>query len=822
MKRLLVLFIIFPLIFIACNKKESVKEISHKPNLSTKAGDYIIPIVDPDHMRIPFPNDLLIDQTTGKVNIPVLSTDSQAVTLAKWQLNTLDGFSTSTTIYVEFTYPIAVSTVTPKDVLILNMKKLKAALGGSPITDAIVPFSSKFESMGGKNRLILTPGVVLDPATQYVVILKKGIKGINRVDVSPSPFYLFLKNDKPLYDTATSSSTVPALSDDEAYQLEQVREQLQDLFLGLDRTGLAKKDDILMVWSFTTLTVGNVLNKIISDIQKDVSSTVHENPLVDYVAHFDDYPDLGTSVAPAICVYAPSVTPTVCGDTPENPTLRNIYDAVKSLNYSFPISWVIEGSFYTRNYRAMLGYFSEDLTWLPEKIHFILTLPPGQGPFPVVIYQHGITRNKKDIFAVAPDFALAGFATIAIDLPDHGELREGNVDLNEDGTTDGDRFVDPENLLTTRDRMKQAVINLVMLSKVIENWSKINAYFKLNGNLLPINDFDGSPSPSTDGFAIGPDSEPDLPAVNSNTGLDEVYFVGHSLGAIIGGVFMAVSPDVDVGVLNSGGGEVAHIISDSPELGPVFKRMLAGVMGYELSSPEFAQFWYDFVSSAQWLVDSADPINYARYWNQEPLYTFNKSPEIKKVLIVGSRFDPVVPDWWRDKLAETGGLITDYSDLLTKSVLPPSAPLSSGGYVILNSYTSYPTSASYPSSMANYVTQDSSGNYYLNIGSHSLILTPARVNEDFSVAGCTLSDQTGCIAFLPYYLEMYNEMNSFLSTNGNYIKVGEKGDYLPPQTRCNGIFQAGYCDPSDPRYPYYATACYLCSFWTEDLVFTGK
>jgi alpha-beta hydrolase superfamily lysophospholipase len=38
----------------------------------------------------------------------------------------------------------------------------------------------------------------------------------------------------------------------------------------------------------------------------------------------------------------------------------------------------------------------------------------------VVIFQHGITRNRTDIFAIASTLCYAGFVTVAIDLPLHG------------------------------------------------------------------------------------------------------------------------------------------------------------------------------------------------------------------------------------------------------------------------------------------------------------------------------------------------------------------------------------------------------------------
>ncbi len=795
MKRIAVFaFIIIGIFLAGCNKNAEMTLEKNKPNFKAQAGDYIIPIVDPDHNRIPFPNDLLIDQKTGRLNIPVFPTDSQAQTLVKWQLNTLDGFSTSTTMYVDFTYPIALSSVSSNDVLIINLTKFlnippSQLTSSNPITRVTVPFKVSYYSK--MNRLILEPREILEPSDQYMVILKKGIKGINGVDVSPSPFYLFLTNQYPLYDTATSTSTVPALTNEQATLLEPIRENLQKIFPLFKEAGIAKKDDILILWTFTTQSVGSTLKKIIDDITNANNSHPEE-----FTAHFDSYPDLGTSVVPAVCVYAPSVTPAICGNVPEDSTLRSIYDNMVALEGSFPVTWVVEGYFYTRNYRAKLGYFSEDLSYVPEKIHFLLTLPSGQGPFPVVIYQHGITRNKKDIFAVAPGFAAAGFATIAIDLPDHGERVEGDTDLTGDGKPDGDRFIDPQNLLTTRDRMRQAVIDLVILSKVIKNWDNISDKFNFGGHLLPINDFDGNPSIYTNWFSIGPDGKGDLSSTN-------IYFVGHSLGAIIGGVFMAMSPDVNVGVLNAGGALAAKLLGNSLAFTPFLMQTIADTLGMDLTSSDFSKFWYDFIQSAQWLVDKGDPGNYARMWKEKG----------KKVLMVGSRFDPVVPDPFRDLLAEAGGLYDGtYSTLVTKS-----ETLTNGGYIEWNSYYSYDVSSSQCQTpmqafslvpLLPYYLTTNNGVEYINIGNHSLMLTPAKVYCNLSYADAPPDS----VYFMPYYLEMYNEIDSFLLSNGSQVSVTDTGT-------CSMIAS----HPSLCTNDQYKLTCAICQYaGGRELVFSGK
>src|SRR5262249_10537740 len=50
-------------------------------------------VFDPVSGNIPFPNDILINQMTGLVNLPIAPGDPQAQ--VKMGLNTLDGFSTS-------------------------------------------------------------------------------------------------------------------------------------------------------------------------------------------------------------------------------------------------------------------------------------------------------------------------------------------------------------------------------------------------------------------------------------------------------------------------------------------------------------------------------------------------------------------------------------------------------------------------------------------------------------------------------------------------------------------------------------------------------
>src|SRR6185437_8178658 len=83
--------------------------------------------------------------------------------------------------------------------------------------------------------------------------------------------------------------------------------------------------------------------------------------------------------------------------------------------------------------------------------------------------------------------------------------------------------------------------------------------------------------------------------------------LGHSLGAIVGGVYLGVIPSSEVwtGTLAMPGGGIAQLLLDSPDFGP---RIVAGLQaqGIQQGTTLFEQFFRD----AQTAVDSGDPINF--------------------------------------------------------------------------------------------------------------------------------------------------------------------------------------------------------------------
>jgi len=254
------------------------------------------------------------------------------------------------------------------------------------------------------------------------------------------------------------------------------------------------------------------------------------------------------------------------------------------------------------------GNFLTPISRVPVKtsdqtIPLLVSIPNSTKPdsgWPVVIFQHGITANRTNLLGVADALAAAGLAAVAIDLPLHGITAAGDsyqvraataafdstvqerlfdVDYvnnstqapGSDGNVDdsGAHFINLRNLAVTRDNVRQGVADLFTLTQALQSM-----------------DYDGDTG-------------------NTDFDTSRIYFLGHSLGAIVGSVFLAMEPDVQDAVLAMPGASLAKLLDGSAAFGPAIAAGLAangvvkGTADYEA-----------FLMAAQTVIDSADPINY--------------------------------------------------------------------------------------------------------------------------------------------------------------------------------------------------------------------
>ncbi|MGE4601597.1 MAG: hypothetical protein AAEJ65_01695, partial [Planctomycetota bacterium] len=184
-------------------------------------------------------------------------------------------------------------------------------------------------------------------------------------------------------------------------------------------------------------------------------------------------------------------------------------------------------------------------------------------PWPVVIFQHGITRSRFDASAFTSLLCGLGYAVIAMDAPLHGttlenpfyagvgglnnllgEERTLAIDLidNDTGEPGSDGHIDPSgeyflnfpSLISSRAVWMQAVCDLALLTATIPEW-----------------DYDGDGDPSNDFTS-------------------EIHYAGHSLGGLIGSTFLSAMPAgyISSAELNVTGGGVAKMLENSPIYNP--------------------------------------------------------------------------------------------------------------------------------------------------------------------------------------------------------------------------------------------------------------
>jgi len=236
---------------------------------------------------------------------------------------------------------------------------------------------------------------------------------------------------------------------------------------------------------------------------------------------------------------------------------------------------------------------------------------PAAG-WPVVIFEHGITRDRTDAFALAPSLALRGWVIAAVDLPLHGITNTANplyqasneqtfnLDLivnasgaaGPDGVIDstGSSFINLTYPLASRDNLRQGVVNLLALTRALPNMD-------------------------LDGDGVG------------DVDVSRIAFVGQSLGSIVGISFGAALPTpaafpagtptvnplrVPTMVLSVPGGGVAQLLRDSPTFGPRINAGLA-TQGLLPGTSLYEQYFRD----VQNIVDAGDPLNFVSLTAQQ-------------------------------------------------------------------------------------------------------------------------------------------------------------------------------------------------------------
>jgi len=522
-------------------------------------------VYDPANGQFPLPNDLLFTGTEdGTLNIPV--EDPTNFADPQVALNATDGFST--------TEPAVVSFAQTTEFTVSSLNKTSVKLGETarifevtrdPASGAVTGVEQELDDTAvraivippdpttGSNgsSIAFVPVRPFKESTTYMAVVTNGVTNNLGTNLERGTGFGVLASDEDLPEPNEQALGLRAL--------------IKAMLAAGDAAGVPA-DDVIIAWSFTTQSISPVIQTL-KDSAVSTQIAIGDTPVGETGALSESSPNLANIYAGQMSV--PYYLDVPSEDNPAAPLstyFKNASDSFLTPLDNIPIS---TGS---------------------VTIPVLMTKPKGTPPetgWPIAIFQHGITRSRADMLALADAMANAQFAMIAIDIPLHGILPGDDAaifsqpDINErhfdmdfasnepgvdgpDGETDrsGQYYYNLRNLLNTRDNTRQAVADL----------------FTLSASLGSLDEIDPS----------------------------RKAFIGHSLGAIIGTTFLAYDDSVTSATLSSGGSGLSRLLAASPAFGPAIAEGLAGA-GVELES----EAGNAFLNAAQTVIDSSDPINHA-------------------------------------------------------------------------------------------------------------------------------------------------------------------------------------------------------------------
>ena len=279
-------------------------------------------------------------------------------------------------------------------------------------------------------------------------------------------------------------------------------------------------------------------------------------------------------------------------------------------SFSSPnVAAVAVGVFESYDFRARAnGPFDERYVYGPDipgtnQLEFYLTIPKAARPpegYPIAVFGHGLGGAGSDVGQVGRLDADLPVMGIGISALQHG--RRGSL-VN---------FFVLSTIDTTRENFRQTTADFMQLTRMVQNAQA--------AGMAPFDQVDPS----------------------------RLLYLGGSLGGIIGTLYMAVEPDVHVGLLSVPGGGLLNII-DSIDIGALLKPLVSLQVALSTDDAFFPQFLHRFRQTAQWGIERADPINYAPYMIVPGTQLPGVPP--KRILMHEGIVDSTVPNRTTDDLA---------------------------------------------------------------------------------------------------------------------------------------------------------------------------
>lgn len=657
--------------------------VSGCPDIKTDGNETSTgPLVefDPSNAIVPFPNNLLLDPSTGMVKLPEQCGETGTTKLLReGVLNKLNGFGLfEAALTVTFTEGVDATSLAGH---VLLYKRAAGAMAIDPATATPVPFATRAtvsvrfdascQNPSTVPQLVIVPTAPLEQGATYVVALVDGIKTVNGGTFEPSGTWRLIRGptdpvtvkdgvivaDQTPLDPAVESDRETLLGIDLLWKAHAAA--LKFLADDLPADKRTAREKILLAWEFKTQTSLDPLDPTVAGSPAQKAATT---PLVgtasqaaginrttlpySQCAGGDSDVQCFLKIALGKGVYATGNT--LCGQV----GCGAIGDVLGSGLIAKQYQADIENKAYTgTGAKPIPGVWSDSKNPAEVKDETIGTLsliPATAAPatgYPVVIFQHGLGQSKTTALAIAGALAGQGFATVAIDAVAHDSRA---VRISSDaalGCADSATSTRPDkgpsavdfpqcyapllstNLGQTRDAIRQTALDQ----------ERLVAALKACG--------------TTACGALKVDAT-------------KILYIGQSLGGIIGAISAGFIPDLKAVVLNVTGAGWADILENTETLRIrcllVDGLIDAGVLVGEKSSPpgnptsglcttstwKAQPGYHQFSSIGRWILDPADPANFASKLAQ------------RKVLIQQADGDTVVPNLTTTNLAALIGLTT--------------------------------------------------------------------------------------------------------------------------------------------------------------------
>ncbi len=634
--------------------------------------------------EMPFPNDLYFNgSTTGTLNIPGSALVPQNAPLLA--LNHLDGFGTESDISIYFTQPVDASTLTPNNVLVFKVASSATTKAVDPTKGATLLSPTKDYSVGlspgkdsGGEIVTIKPlhplaastvsGTTPVPAT-YLVVVTNGVKDMNGDAVAPSADYsTIVAADEPALAAGGDVTKINLAATDPLLPVAEFTLPQLAVAAGA-KISLA---NVAVTFSFSTAYLGLSLAEL------SASATATTQPTSG--AHMTGIVDTTQTVCDVLVASGQLPSSAACAGVPGS-TATEVYAGTVALPYYLTVPAAGATDAITDSWHNAKGGDTTVEDPMPKAtttqniVPVLVALPLAGGPctngpsWPTVIFQHGITRNREDMLGIASTLVMAGApsfctAVVAIDLPLHGvtntsdpfyqnqlfaklapNLVTGERTFNMDATGkagatgsnidgSGQLFINLNSTITSRDNLREGAADLINLVATLPKMSAISS-------TATVNTFNSA----------------------------AVFFVGHSLGGIVGTDFLGADtaghalggPLRILGaVVANPGGHIAELLRNSATFGSKIDTQLAAnglVKG--------SQSYYDFYSEAQAVVEDGDPANYAALASGGHLLHML---EVVGGLDAGSPPDQVVPNSATDVLIAQMGITTPVSSLTPNAI----------------------------------------------------------------------------------------------------------------------------------------------------------